>query len=188
MMSSQEDEYALPLDLSIRGSHLQGMETCKCRLVCLLGIQLDSGFILTISTPFVDRDGLRLNYPVYVCHPGWRGSLQALDLRTHLNKKNRTIYGDSRLTYSGTTLTYSEATPTYSETTPTYSDTAPTYSETTPTYSETTLTYSETTLTYSDTASNYNMDCQLEDPREFLFYDYNFIESKGMWSGVLGTI
>jgi len=124
-------------------------------------------FILNISTLFVEGDGLRVDYPVYSHISGWGDNLQALDLRTHLNKKNRTIYSDTILTYS---------------------DTTPTYSDTTLTYSDSTLTYSDTTLTYSDSTSTYNTYWQLEDPREFSFYDYNFIKSKGTWSVVLGIV
>jgi len=151
-------------------------------------------FTLNISTLFVEGDGLRVDYPVYSHNSGWGDNLQALDLRTHLNKKNRTMYSgtstysDTTPTYSDTTLTYSGPTPTYSNTTSTYSDTTLTYSGTTLTYSDTTLTYSDTTLASSDSTSTYNTDCQLEDPREFSFYDYNFIKSKGTWSVVLGIV
>jgi len=81
-------------------------------------------FILNISTLFVAGDGLRVDYPVYSHNSGWGDNLQALDLRTHLNK-SRTIYSDTILTYSDTTLASSDTTLTYSDTTLTYSDTIP---------------------------------------------------------------
>ncbi|KAF6031663.1 hypothetical protein EB796_010036 [Bugula neritina] len=98
MMSREGDEYTLPLDLS-----------------CVyLVFNWTRYFILNISTLFVAGDGLRVDYPVYSHNSGWGDNLQALDLRTHLNK-SRTIYSDTILTYSDTTLASSDTTLTYKD-------------------------------------------------------------------------
>ncbi|KAF6035218.1 hypothetical protein EB796_006473 [Bugula neritina] len=121
MMSQQWNGYDLPLDLSVKVNYVQELD-----------------------------HGCKRNSPVHDRKSEWEDNLQALDLRTHRNKKTTTMHSDTTLTYSDTTLSYGN----------------------------TTLTYSDTTPTCSDTTPSYNTYWQLEDLRYFSFDDYNVSMSK----------